>query len=203
MHLLELFSGTGDVSQTAKNKYGMTVCRVEINKQEDAEFRDVFDLKLDELQVPDVIWASPPCTTFSPACRGYHREKGGEPITEDAIQGDLIAIHTLRIIEYFQKKNPKLVFFMENPVGQLYQRPYMQDFNQYKQQVAYCSYGMLYRKHTHIWTNSKTWKRRVGCQHYKLKQRHAKVINGREAGEVKEVGRIPPQLIDEVLSSLL
>ena len=53
-------------------------------------------------------------------------------------------------------------FYMENPVGSLWRRPYMRQWEQsgrvVRRQVDYCAFGHMYMKPTHIWTNMKRWR---------------------------------------------
>ncbi len=67
---------------------------------------------------PDVIWASPDCTTFSIAAISHHRRKNPvtgslEPVSEYALFCDKVDIHVLELIRGL---NPKY-YFIENPRG--------------------------------------------------------------------------------------
>lgn len=65
---------------------------------------------------PDVIWASPPCTTFSIASCSTHRNKDYSPKTDNAKLGDEMVKHTMVAIEdYVNEYNKDLVWFIENP----------------------------------------------------------------------------------------
>ena len=79
MKVLELFAGTRSIGK-AFEKRGHQVYSIEWNK----EFENI-DLYADILEVspqdilnnfgrPDVIWASPDCSTFSIAAISHHRE---------------------------------------------------------------------------------------------------------------------------------
>ena len=58
-------------------------------------------------------------------------------------------------------KHKGVKFYMENPVGSLWRRPDMRQWEMsrevVRQQVDYCAYGHMYMKPTHIWTNMKGW----------------------------------------------
>lgn len=100
---------------------------------------------------PDVIWASPPCTTYSIAAISHHRVKDCDgnlsPKSEFAKQSDQLIIHTLQLI---QELNPKY-WFIENPRGGLRKMNFMKDIPRYT--VTYCQYGDMRMKPTDIWTN--------------------------------------------------
>lgn len=86
------------------------------------DFMD-FDIRefCQEYGVPSVIWASPPCTTYSIAT-GKHRNKEGKPKTEEAFKADAM-LEKLKIdIAYVQWKGAKVeerpkdvIFWIENP----------------------------------------------------------------------------------------
>ena len=67
---------------------------------------------------PDVIWASPDCTTFSIAAISHHRRKNTvtgnlDPVSEYAKFCDAVDQHVLTLIK---ELSPKL-WFIENPRG--------------------------------------------------------------------------------------
>ena len=61
--MLELFSGTGAVSQAFEAR-GWKATRVEIDTRFPADFRDVRDFHASRGEY-DFIWASPPCTEYA------------------------------------------------------------------------------------------------------------------------------------------
>jgi len=66
--------------------------------------------------VPDVVWASPPCRTFTKQAWSKHRSKAGSARTSDAREGDRCVRACLDCIAYLRQRNPDLVFFVENPL---------------------------------------------------------------------------------------
>lgn len=145
MKLLELFAGTRSVGKAFK-KRGHKVFSVEWNK--DFENIDLYDdilnvtskQILDRFGRPDVIWASPDCSTFSIAAISHHRIKN--PITGslDAVSDyakfcDKVNRHVLQLISELEPK----YFFIENPRGGLRKMGYMQGLPRYT--VTYCQYG--------------------------------------------------------------
>lgn len=158
LRVLELFAGTRCISR-AFEKRGHRAFSVEWNK--DFENIDLYDdvnnltpEKVIELcgGVPDIIWASPDCTTYSVAAIGHHRRKNKmtkslDPISDYAKFCDKTNVH---VIELIKDINPKL-FFIENPRGGLRKMSFMQDIPRYT--VTYCQYGDNRMKPTDIWTN--------------------------------------------------
>ena len=107
MRMLELFSGTGVMSETFR-KAGHEVVTVELDpKFNPTVCKDILDIDWydfeDEYGKFDVMWASPPCTTFSVASIGHHRQKNRETgecvaVSEQAKIGDELLAQTLRAV---------------------------------------------------------------------------------------------------------
>ena len=101
----------------------------------------------------DVVWASPPCTEYSRAKSTGAASAGGEGPNNwhrDLQAADRRVAATLAAIQYLQPK----VWFIENPVGLLKDRPIMWPYCSWMHEVTYCRYGTEYRKATNIWTNA-------------------------------------------------
>jgi hypothetical protein len=101
---------------------------------------------------PDVIWASPDCTTFSIAAISHHRRKNLvtgnlDPVSEYAKFCDEVDQNVLKLI---RELNPKY-WFIENPRGGMRKMSWMQGLPRYT--VSYCQYGDIRMKPTDIWTN--------------------------------------------------
>ena len=62
---------------------------------------------------------------------------------------DAIANSVLKIVA---EANPA-VWFIENPVGHLQHRDFMQPLQPLKHECTFCMYGTDYRKATDIWSN--------------------------------------------------
>ena len=155
MKVLELFAGTRSIGK-AFEKRGHEVFSVEWNK--DFENIDLYDdvnnltaeRVIELFGKPDVIWASPDCTTYSVAGISHHRRKVGdnlEPISEYAKFCDKTNKHVLKLIK---ELNPKF-FFIENPRGGMRKMDFMKELDRYT--VTYCQYGDKRMKPTDIWTN--------------------------------------------------
>lgn len=101
---------------------------------------------------PDVIWASPPCTSYSIAAISHHRKKNAEtgsldPVSDFAKLSDELVKHTLELIKELKPK----YWFIENPRGGMRKMDFMQGLPRYT--VTYCQYGDTRMKPTDIWTN--------------------------------------------------
>jgi hypothetical protein len=150
---------------------------------------------------PDIIWASPPCTTFSVASIGHHWTGGSRayvPKTKEAEVGKAIAMKTKAIIQHF---NPSF-FFIENPRGLLRKMDFMQDMVRHT--VTYCQYGDTRMKPTDIWTNSTRWTPRPVCRNGD--PCHVAAPRGARTGTQGLKGaynrsKVPEQLCREILLS--
>ena len=155
MKVLELFAGSCSFSNVAK-KYGFETLTTDIEQYGEIDIvSDILKLDYKNLDFkPDIIWASPPCTTFSVASCGTHwtaPDGNGyrEPKTKEAELGLEILVKTIEIMHYF---NPKF-YFIENPRGLMRKMLIMQPLPRYT--VSYCQYGDTRMKPTDIWTNLK------------------------------------------------
>ena len=157
MKVLELFAGTRSISKAFESR-GHEVFSVEWDKGfENIDlYADINTLTAEDILQkfgkPDVIWASPDCSTFSVAAISKHRRKNKEtgnlePITEYAKFCDEVDQHVLRLIEELKPK----YWFIENPRGGMRKMSWMQGLPRYT--VTYCQYGETRMKPTDIWTN--------------------------------------------------
>ena len=159
MKLLELFSGTHTLSDVFK-AHGWETYTVDWDPSTDADLHaDIGKLVADDVVelcggAPDVVWASPDCTTYSVAALGKHRRKEGDdlvPQTDYARQCDLVNIHVMNLLQDLILRNPALIWFIENPRGAMRKMPWLEGIPRYT--VTYCQYGERRMKPTDIWTN--------------------------------------------------
>lgn len=163
--VLELFAWTRSIWKVA-DRLWYTVYSVEIDSSFGCNMTmSVLDFSwLPDWVIPDIIWASPPCTSYSIAAISHHRLPGGIPKTEEAKLWDSLVLKTLDIIEQYKKQNPNIVWFIENPRWYLRKMPFMQGLK--RNTVTYCQYGDNRMKPTDIWTNSNNWIPKPICKNW-------------------------------------
>jgi hypothetical protein len=184
----------------------MNVFSVDWEKYEDIDLCiDVAKLKKEDIPfVPDFVWASPDCTTYSIAAISTHRNNT-EPKSEYAKKCDTTNQHFISLIKEWLEINPDMVFFIENPRGMLRKMPWMQEFKRHT--IWYCVYGDERAKPTDIWTNSDKWIPRPVCHNGNKECHHAPAPRGSKTGTQGRKGsyersKIPEKLCYEVLESL-
>lgn len=192
--LLELFSGTGSVRKVA-TRMGYDVLSLDLS---DANLNiDILQWNYKALPIGlfDVIWASPPCHTFSRMRTSWigrrMREFGDRLVTQKLLNKSMyenglpLLIRTEEIIDYFKPN----YYFIENPKGgkmkDFCYRPYVD--------VSYCRYGYDYRKDTRIWTNLHFYGKTCNCF-----LPHAR--NVAHVSSLRERYSIPLRLIKELLT---
>jgi site-specific DNA-cytosine methylase len=155
LYLLELFSGSSSFAKGARAalppgwklkvhsldinpKYHPTTC-VDVLKW---DYRADIDEFLTSRREKDMVWLhmSPPCQEFSRAKTVGVRDLEG---------ADKIVKRSLRIMTYARPD----FFTLENPMGLLETRPFMQKLAKYMHLTSYCRFGKDFRKDTRIWTN--------------------------------------------------
>lgn len=168
MKVLELFAGTRSIGK-AFEKRGHTVYSVEWNKNFEniSLYADIGTLTTDDIIKlcggrPDVIWASPDCTTYSIAAISHHRREESDghktPVSEYAKFCDKVNMHVLDLIHDLKPK----YYFIENPRGGMRKMRFMKGLPRYT--VTYCQYGDDRMKPTDIWTNHPNPKFKPMCK---------------------------------------
>ena len=168
MKVLELFAGTRSIGK-AFEAHGHEVFSIDWDKDfENIDLcADIMTVTADDILRlfgrPDVIWASPDCTTFSIAAISHHRKKDPVtgnlyPISEYARTCDKIDKHVLQLIHDLEPK----FYFIENPRGGMRKMTWMRGLPRYT--VTYCQYGDTRMKPTDIWTNHPDPKFRPMCK---------------------------------------
>ena len=205
MNVLELFAGSRSIGKVG-DKLGMNVFSVDWEKYEDIDLCiDVAKLKKEDVPfLPDFVWASPDCTTYSIAAISTHRNNT-EPKSEYAKKCDTTNQHFISLIKEWLEINPDMVFFIENPRGMLRKMPWMQEFKRHT--IWYCQYGDERAKPTDIWTNSDKWIPKPVCHNGNKECHHAPAPRGSKTGTQGRKGsyersKIPEKLCYEVLESL-
>ena len=199
MKVLELFSGTGSVKKVCE-ELGWEVVSVDITDQFHPVDHKVDILEWDYTKLEkdfDIVWASPPCATFSRLTTSWFGRRlksiGMEVFTKEIQDrrereiGVVLLDKAKEIIKYFEPK----YYFIENPqTGRM--KNYMNDYPHVD--VDYCRYSDWgYKKRTRVWTNVEGFEPKL-CQR---KGKHDIQI-GHKGGanlRLKDRYRIPPDLI--------
>ncbi len=169
MNVLELFAGSRSIGSAAE-MMGHKVFSVDwqafpgIDLAIDIEYLKPVDVPF----VPDMVWLSPDCTTYTVAAISTHRN-GTEPKSEYAVKCDKVNQNAISLVKHFLTINPKMKFYIENPRGMLRKMPFMTEFD--RATVWYCRYGDDRTKPTDIFSNnikgmfnpSGTWQPREEC----------------------------------------
>lgn len=159
---------------------------------------------------PSVIYASPPCTTFSVASIGAHWTGGKRayiPKSEAAKKALLLVRHMVDLINELKPE----YYFIENPRGVLRKLGIMDDLiDVQRHTVWYCQYGetngVKRAKPTDIWTNSRDWIPRPPCKNGNPECDHVRAPRGAKTGTQglkgnAERSMIPDELCQEIADS--
>jgi site-specific DNA-cytosine methylase len=201
MKILELYCGTKSIGKAAKVG-GHEVFSVDMDPQHNPDYCcNILDFDIKRLPwIPDMIWASPPCTTFSVASMGHHWTGGKGayiPKTKEALTGLKIMAKTKGIILALK---PKL-WWIENPRGVMRK---VIGLEKYQHTVTYCQYGDKRMKPTDLFTNCTTWIPRPMCKNgspcHEAAPRGSKTGTQGLKGAI-ERGVIPEQLCKEIILS--
>ena len=207
MKTLELFAGSRSFSKIAE-EHGHDTYTTDINPFDKIDqVCNIFDVDPSKVPyVPEFIWASVPCYTFSVASIGHHWTGGHrayKPKTKEAEVGIRIAQKTADIIEYYKTLNPGLLFLVENPRGVLRKLGVFD--NKYLQTAWYCQYGDTRAKPTDLWTNF-NWTTKT-CKNGNPDCHHERAPRGSRTGTQVlknnyERSKVPSQLCKKVLEKV-
>ena len=202
LKLLELFAGTRCISK-AFEKRGHLAYTVEWNKDFEniTLYDDINNLTVDKIielcgGKPDVVWASPDCSTYSVAALYRHRAKPDyAPKSDYAKFCDKTNTY---LIDLIKELNPTL-YFIENPRGTMRKMQFMNGLPRYT--VTYCQYGDIRMKPTDIWTNHPNPNFKAPCK--PRMSCHVPAPRGSKTGTQylkgsKERSKIPDELCDYV-----
>lgn len=206
MKVLELFAGTRSIGKAFERK-GHEVYSVEWDRSfDDIDlYEDVFELTAEKaIELcggrPDVIWASPDCTSYSVAAISRHRRKEVDgnltPISEYAELCDATNSHVVDLIRALKPK----YWFIENPRGGMRKMWFMRNLPRYT--VTYCQYGDTRMKPTDLWTNHPNPRFKPMCKNGD--PCHIPAPRGARTGTqglkgARERSVIPPMLCDHIV----
>ena len=212
MKVLELFAGSCSFSDVAK-EYGHETFTVDNGLDlSTADYylkidlvADILELSIDDIPFsPDIIWASPPCTTFSIASCSTHWTAPDEqgvrnPKTNDAEIGLLLLEKTIWIMNELQPK----YYVIENPRGLMRKMGAVEHLTRHT--VTYCQYGDSRMKPTDIWTNA-DWTPRPMCKNGM--SCHESAPRGSKTGtqglkSAYERSKVPYELCKELLEVMV
>jgi site-specific DNA-cytosine methylase len=217
MKVLELFAGSRSIGKVAET-LGYEVFSSDLNDFEGIDYAvDILDFDINKVPfTPDIIWASPPCTTYSVSAISHHRPHNKE-MSDFAKKSDLIVKKTIQIIRELKPR----FWYIENPRGMLRKQLFMEGLP--RTTIWYCKYGENRAKPTDIWSNNirnlinpDGWQPRPECFNGNDKCHHDKQPRGYAAKKKSgalgkgtqgmknnyERSKIPEQLCLEILKSI-
>lgn len=211
MKTLDLFTGTGSFKSVA-NSMGFQCLSLDNRELDGVDMVCDFEEWDPGIMpfIPDFVWASPPCTTYSRAAGNFHRY-GERALTAFAEKSDRMMLKLLALL-----KEWSCDFVIENPMGRLRNMSFMSGIP--RQTVWYCQYGYKIAKPTDIFSNlnydlfnqdgfkaKQCYNGNRQCHHEKSPRdyRKAKKLglhrNGVRA-KSKQCISVPPNLIRELLN---
>tara|TARA_R110002126_G_scaffold4430_1_gene23405 strand:- start:476 stop:1114 length:639 start_codon:yes stop_codon:yes gene_type:complete len=210
MKVLELFAGSRSFSKVAE-EFNHDTFSVDINDFDNIDYvTDILDFDYTKINfIPDVIWASPPCTYFSVASIGHHWNKDNTPKTKEAVLGVKIVEKTLEIIKYYLSINTDMKYYIENPRGKLRKLDVIKGIP--KTTICYCQYGEDRMKPTDIWSNNlndlfykEGWTSRPMCFNGNINCHHQPAPRGSQTGTQGlkgnyERSKVPYELCKEII----
>ena len=209
MKVLELFAGTRSISRAFEAR-GHETFSIEWDKQHPdiSWYADIGTVTtqdiLEKFGVPDVVWASPDCTSYSIAAISHHRIKEADgnlsPKSDYAKFCDKVNKHVIEMISELLEINPNMIYFLENPRGGMRKMNFMKGLPRYT--VTYCQYGDTRMKPTDLWTNHPNPRFKPMCKNgdpcHESAPRGSKTgTQGRK--NAKERSRIPKLLCEHIV----
>lgn len=206
MKVLELFAGTRSIGK-AFEKMGHEVFSVEWDRQHENIdwYEDISKITandiLERFGRPDIIWASPDCTSYSVAAIYHHRTRDEDgnlaPKSDYAKFSDKLNQHVIQLIKELKPK----YYFIENPRGGMRKMRFMRDLPRYT--VWYCQYGDLRAKPTDLWTNHPAPNFKPPCKNGNKDCHHQPAPRGSRTGtqglEKVDRSKIPPELCEHIV----
>ena len=155
-----------------------------------------------------IVWASPPCTEYSPAKTiGIRNLPSADKIVRSCLEIIVLALG--------EKRNGTLngVYFIENPFTMLRKRRFMQFLKGNMHVCSFCKYGTKFRKNTCIWSNIPDLELErctksspcSGCVDgkHKCRAQGGRSADGTPGVSKKEAQRIPDDLVAQLVGKAL
>ncbi len=207
MKVLELFAGSRSIGKVAES-FGHKVFSIDVVQFGNIDLmQDIEYLTSNQIPfIPDMIWASPPCTTYSIAAISHHRNNQIAK-TEFAEKSDRVIKRVLELIQSYD-----CIYYIENPVGMLRKMLFMIGLP--RATITYCSYGDKRMKPTDIWSNNiyslfnpDGWIPRPRCFNGNIKCHHEPAPRGSKTGTQGlksdyNRSRIPEELCIEIFKAI-
>ena len=201
MKTVEIFSGTKSFSNVAEERGHETFT---IDNNSELSPTIVHNLLLDIMPVKiveaiysaDIIWMSPPCTTFSMAAGNTHWTADRQPKTQDAEDGLKLLLLCKNIAEWCDSVGK--YYCIENPRARA--RWFLPEKSRHT--VWYCQYGDSRAKPTDIWTNIPNFIPKI-CKNGNPDCYHERAPRGSKTGTqgLTQINRgaVPHKLIEKLL----
>lgn len=217
MKTLELFCGSKSFTKYMRKNFSVDSLTLDINDTYQPDILiDILDWDYTEQEAPDILWISPDCRSFSNQAYGTYQRRHSDmmPLTETAILGDKLLEKSIEIINHFLKKNPKMVWLMENPRGTMFRSPILKKIPHYQNSTRYCDYEPNGRtKKTDIFSNKKLDLKNSPGLYGKIKTCNGRPMkNGSRKGAKSYSGiggwngsailkgEVPDKLLEEIIS---
>lgn len=206
--MVEIGAGSRSVGKVAES-LGMYVYSIDIKPFDgidlikDAEYLETSDIPF----VPDYVWFSPMCTSYSMAAISHHRN-GQTPKTEIADKTDRVIKNVLNLISDWG-----CLYDIENPRAMLRKMDFMSGLP--RTTITYCSYGDTRMKPTDIWSNHlysvfnpNGWQPKSMCFNGNKNCHHEPAPRGSRTGTQGlkgnyERSKIPSKLCEEILKNVI
>lgn len=204
LKIVELFCGTKSFSNVAQER-GHKTFTVDIDKSFNPDLvfdltKNILDSKIlsKKIQESDIVWMSPPCTTFSMASGNKHWDIDKNAKTQEAFIGKRLLSVCRGIGDYCDGLGK--IYFIENPRARA--RWFLPN-DKTRHTIWYCQYGDKRAKPTDIWTNLSDWDGKQ-CNNGNKNCHHEPAPRGSKTGTQglkgsMQRGQVPRELCIELL----
>lgn len=155
-------------------------------------------------RMPDVIWLSPDCSTYSKLGTRFHREKITMIPTPKSDYAEYCDRNNRKLFHMIKEISSKfnILYFIENPRAYMRLMDFTDNLPRYT--ITYCQYGETVRKETDIWTNHPDPKFKPCCKNgdkcHLPVGHNGKYGNGiQNNGNSFERAKIPIQLCEHIV----